>query len=77
MPSTTNPAQDPRPAPEHATAPRAIFRPEAIRRYVAAQEKIELPRLLSPRAFSYLWGLAILLTVAGFLIGFWPWLSGY
>jgi len=54
------------------TRQRAIFRSEAIEHYLQEQEKVVLPRLVSPHVFVYLWILAVLLLVAGFLIGFWP-----
>lgn len=54
------------------TRQRAIFRSEAIQHYLQEQEKVVLPRLVSPHMFVYLWILAVLLLVAGFLIGFWP-----
>lgn len=53
-------------------AQRAIFRSEAIRYYLEEQEKIVLPRLVSPHTFIYLWIVAVLLMAAGFLVGFWP-----
>jgi hypothetical protein len=70
------------PAPYHAQnggavqAPqpteRSIFRPEARQRYLQNQERVVLPRLVSPRVFVYLWVLALFLVVVGALVAFWP-----
>lgn len=38
-------------------AARSIFREEAVRDYVAGQETTVLPRIVSPRTFTYLWAL--------------------
>ena len=51
---------------------RSIFRNEARQRYIQNQERVHVPRLASPRTFGYLWILALLLTVIGLLIAFWP-----
>lgn len=61
-----------RPTEEPPTRERAIFRPEALQHYRRAQQRIVLPRLVSPRFFLYLWLLAALLLAAGFAIAFWP-----
>ncbi|HXF60299.1 MAG TPA: hypothetical protein VNK95_01700 [Caldilineaceae bacterium] len=60
--------------PSEALPPRerTIFRPEALQHYRRAQQRIVLPRLVSPRFFLYLWLLAALLLAAGFAIAFWP-----
>jgi hypothetical protein len=55
------------PSPE-----RSIFRSEARQHYIQNQEKVVLPRLVSPQVFVYLWILALLLMVAGFIIALWP-----
>lgn len=49
---------------------RSIFREEAIRRYVESKEKAVLPRLVSPRTFTYLWFLLGLLTISSFIAWF-------
>jgi hypothetical protein len=51
---------------------RSIFRSEALQHYIQNQEKVVLPRLISPRIFVYLWILALTLMVAGAIIAFWP-----
>ena len=51
---------------------RSIFRAEALQRYRENQEKVVLPRLVSPRVFAYLWIVALLLLLAGSLVAFWP-----
>lgn len=51
---------------------RPIFRPEARQHYLQNKEKVDLPRLVSSRVFVFLWILALLLTVAGAIIAFWP-----
>jgi hypothetical protein len=51
---------------------RSIFRSEALQHYIQNQEKVVLPRLVSPRIFIYLWILALTLMVAGAIIAFWP-----
>lgn len=55
-----------------APTERAIFRAEAIQHYRENQDKVVLPRLVSPRVFRYLWILALLLLLAGSIIAFWP-----
>jgi hypothetical protein len=54
------------------SAERSIFRAQALQRYRENQEKVVLPRLVSPRIFVYLWVLAIVLLLAGSIIAFWP-----
>lgn len=51
---------------------RSIFRAEALQRYRESQEKVVLPRWVSPRVFAYLWILALLLLLLGSVIAFWP-----
>lgn len=51
---------------------RAIFRDEARRHYIKNQEKIELPRAISPVVITVLWILALLLFVDGLIVTFWP-----
>ena len=47
---------------------RAIFRAEAVQRYIQKHEEAVLPRLICPRTFLYLWILLGLLLVAGFFV---------
>jgi hypothetical protein len=47
--------------PKTSAVRRYIFREDAVRRYVAGQEKTVLPQLVSPRTFTYLWVLLSLL----------------
>jgi hypothetical protein len=54
------------------TSGHSIFRAEARRRYMHNQEKVVLPRLVSPKVFVYLWILALLFMAAGSIIAFWP-----
>ena len=54
------------------TSGRSIFRAEARERYIQNQEKVVLPRLVSPQVFVYLWILALLVMAAGSIIAFWP-----
>jgi hypothetical protein len=49
---------------------RSIFREDAVRRYVAGQEKTVLPRLVSPRTFTYLWMLLGLLGISSAIAWF-------
>jgi hypothetical protein len=51
---------------------RAIFRTEAVRRYMNNQQETVLPRFLCPRSFLYLWIFLGLLLLAG---GFITWLE--
>lgn len=69
---TTDRVQNGGPAKALPPTERSIFRSEARQRYIQNQEKVVLPRLVSPQVFVYLWLLALLLTVAGSLIAFWP-----
>lgn len=64
-----------RPPSTPAAAPRMIFRREALQRYIQNQERVVLPRLVTPRGFRALWVLALLTLIAGLLISFWPWLD--
>ena len=64
-----------RPPPAQPAAPRAIFRREALQRYIQNQERVVLPRLVTPRAFRALWVLAVITLVGGLLVAFWPWLD--
>lgn len=68
---TTNHASPRAPNP----APREIFRPEALQYYVQNQERVVLPRLVTPRAFNLLWVLAALTMIGGLTVAFWPWLD--
>ena len=63
-------------SPSDASPVRSIFRTEARQRYIQNQERVVLPRLVSPRVFIVLWILALLLTVAGYLVAFWPMIQG-
>ena len=56
---------------------RSIFRTEARRQDQQVRARILLPRLVSPRAFALFWLLALLLTVAGAVVAFWPILSPF
>lgn len=60
------------PASIDASTERSIFRAEARERYIQNQERVVLPRLVSPRVFIALWIVALLCMVAGYLIAFWP-----
>ena len=51
---------------------RAIFRDEARQHYIQNEEKVELPMVVSPRFFVYLWILSLLLMATGLIIAFWP-----
>ncbi|NCF69060.1 MAG: hypothetical protein GWP61_24130 [Chloroflexi bacterium] len=51
---------------------RAIFRDEARQHYIQNEEKVELPMVISPRFFVYLWVLSLLLLIPGLIIAFWP-----
>jgi hypothetical protein len=62
-------------ASPEASTERSIFRAEARQHYIQNQERVILPRLVSPRVFIVLWILAVLLTVGGYLIAFWPMIS--
>lgn len=59
---------------------RAIFREEARRHYIENEEKVELPAVVSPRFFLYLWVLSLALMAVGLTVTFWPlirqWLGG-
>jgi hypothetical protein len=69
---TSDRDQNSEPAEAPPSADRAIFRPEARQRYIQNQEKMALPRLASPRVFVYLWIAALIFTVVGFIVAFWP-----
>ena len=56
---------------------RSIFRAETRRQDQQARAEILLPRLVSPRAFALFWLLALLLTMVGAVIAFWPILSPF
>lgn len=64
------------PQSERSLAPdvgeRSIFRAEARQHYLANQEKVVFPRLLSHKLFLLLWLIALAFLVAGALITFWP-----
>jgi hypothetical protein len=51
---------------------RSIFREEAFQHYIANEEKVELPMVVSPRFFVFLWIVSLLLMVVGLVIAFWP-----
>jgi hypothetical protein len=53
-------------------AERAIFREEAVQHYIQNEEKVELPTVVSPRYFAYLWIVSLLLMAVGLIIAFWP-----
>ena len=53
-------------------AERGIFREEAIQHYIQNEEKVELPTVVSPRYFVYLWIVSLLLMAVGLVIAFWP-----
>ena len=69
---TTDPVQNGGPAQALPSTKRSVFRAEARQHYLQNQEKVVLPRLVSPQVFVYLWILGLLLMVAGFIIAFWP-----
>ena len=51
---------------------RAIFREEARQHFIQNAEKVELPRVVSPRYFLYLWIISLALMALGLLVAFWP-----
>lgn len=53
-------------------AERGIFREEAVQHYIQNEEKVELPTVVSPRFFVYLWIVSLLLMAVGLVITFWP-----
>jgi hypothetical protein len=69
---TTDRVQDSTGAKAMPTSGRSIFRAEAHKHYIQNQEKVVLPRLVSPQVFVYLWILALLVMAAGSIIAFWP-----
>ena len=46
---------------EDRPAGRAIFREEARRHYIENEEKVELPAVVSPTIFIYLWLISLAL----------------
>ena len=72
---TTNSVNNGSPTQALPPAERSIFRSEALQHYIQNQEKVVLPRLVSPRSFAYLWVLAGLSMLAGLTIAFWPWIE--
>ncbi len=46
-----------------------------MQRYRENQDRVELPRLVTPRVFTILWVLVLLLLVVGSTIAFWPLLN--
>ena len=72
---TTNSVKNGGPTQALPPAERSIFRSEALQHYIQNQEKVILPRLVSPRSFTYLWILAGLSMLAGSAIAFWPWIE--
>lgn len=69
---TTGGFQDGGPPGSKPKPRRSIFRSEAMEHYLQNQEKVVLPRLMSPRLFRILWLVALLLVTLGMLIAFWP-----
>jgi len=53
-------------------AERAIFRDEARQHYIRNAQKVELPMVVSPKSFVYLWTVSLLLMAVGLFIAFWP-----
>lgn len=53
-------------------AGRAIFREEARQHYIENEQKVELPLVVSPRFFVYLWILSLVLMTFGLVVAFWP-----
>lgn len=51
---------------------RGIFRAEALQHYIENEEKVELPKVVSPRFFVFLWIVSLFLTAVGLVISFWP-----
>lgn len=51
---------------------RSIFRVEAQEHYLANQDRVVFPRLLSRKFFAILWVIALSLFILGSLITFWP-----
>lgn len=49
---------------------RAIFRDDAVRRYVESREKSVFPPLLLPKTLFYLWLLLGLLAAGGVMVWF-------
>lgn len=72
---TTDSVKNSSPAEALPSTQRFIFRAEALQHYVQNQEKVVLPPLVSPRAFSYLWLLAGLVMMTGLITAFWPWIG--
>jgi hypothetical protein len=60
------------PAEALPSAERSIFRAEARQHYIQKQQRVVMPRLVSPRIFVYLWILALFLTALGSVIAFLP-----
>lgn len=57
---------------EDQPAGRAIFREEARRHYIENEEKVELPAVVSPKIFVYLWIISLALMAVGLIVAFWP-----
>lgn len=55
-------------AGEEAPAPRRIFRPVAVDRYVSRAMETVLPRFVAPRSLSWLWLAAAVLLVTLLLL---------
>lgn len=51
---------------------RGIFRSQALQHYIENEEKVELPVVVSPRFFVYLWLVSLFLMFVGLVITFWP-----
>jgi hypothetical protein len=71
----TDRAHDEEPNQGQPAAARSIFRAEALQHYLANQEKVALPPMVSPHIFGYLWLAAGLLGLIGLLLAFWPWIG--
>lgn len=55
-----------------ADKPRAIFRPEALQRYMQGRERLILPRYTAQSTAAWMWTIVILLAVGAFAIGVTP-----
>ena len=51
---------------------RDIFREEARRHYLQNADKVELPKIVSPKYFIYLWIISLVLMAVGMIVTFWP-----
>lgn len=55
-----------------ADTPRAIFRPEALQRYMQGRERLILPRYVAQSTAALMWTIVIVLAVGVFAIGVTP-----